>query len=228
MRWRVHDLLRLRCPGDLHAAGTVPAWVNTALLRAPWVVVRRAPMEKGFVPIGVRGHHRGERFACFIDSSSIIDSVTPEALSSPQAWRQVIQGTDLPPLRALPVVHNILRTCDLRWGPVGSVGFELASDIPAAHRTSDLDLIVRLSDFLIPPAITQKLLEAVHGTKVRVDMLLETAEGAISFLEYLGDQPELVLRTINGPTLIPRSEIRRENRKQESEFRICGARLHRF
>jgi phosphoribosyl-dephospho-CoA transferase len=225
MNWRVHDLLRLRCPGDLHAEGPVPAWVNDALLRAPWAVVRRAPAESGFVPVGVRGHHRGERFACFLDSSSIIDFVTPEALSSAQAWQQVVRGNDLPAMRVLPVVHTILRTADFRWGPVGSVGFQLASGVPAALRTSDLDLIVRLNDFQIPLAITEKLLEAVQRTEGRVDMLLETAEGAISFVEYLGNQPELVLRGINGPRLILRREFlgeNTENRSQNSEFAERG------
>jgi hypothetical protein len=35
--------------------------------------------------------------------------------------------------------------------------------------------------------------------------LLETPEGAISLLEYLGNQPNLLLRSIQGPKLIPRN-----------------------
>jgi phosphoribosyl-dephospho-CoA transferase len=218
MRWCVHDLLRLGNPDDLKGSGPVPMWVNAALSRTPWVVVRRAPTKGGLVPIGVRGDHRSERFASFIDPSSISESVPPEALSSSQTWQQVDQRRDLPPMRALAVVHAILRTSDLCWGPVGSVGFELASGVPAAHRASDLDLIVRLSDFLIPWATTQKLLEVMHGTEIRVDLLLETGEGAISFLEYIGNQPDLVLRSINGPSLIQRSDTRLQRRVGTTDY----------
>src|SRR5271165_1672388 len=49
----------------------------------------------------------------------------------------------------------------LSWGPVGSVGFELATAFPAANCSSDLDLIIRLSDVLVP-RIAEKVVEAIE------------------------------------------------------------------
>lgn len=203
MGWTVHDLLRLRDPDDLVSRGPVPGWVNAALTRAPWVVVRRAPVEGTFIPVGIRGQSRGERFAAFISSSSVVQSVSPEELALSMAWQTAVRREALPAMSALPLVHAILRTATLHWGPVGSVGFELASGVPTAHPSSDLDLIVRLSDFPIPPATTEKLLEMVHRSELRIDLLLETPEGAISLLEYLAGQPNLLLRSSLGPKLIP-------------------------
>jgi len=204
MGWNVHDLLRLRHPGDLLGRCPVPAWVDPALSPAPWVVVRRAPIEGETIPVGVRGRCRTERFAGFIRASSVVECVSPEALASPEAWLPVVRREELPPMRALPVLHATLCGSGLRWGPVGSVGFELASGVPVTHRTSDLDLIVRLNDFPIPPATAQILLEIIHGTEVRVDLLLETFAGAIAFLEYVSGQSDVVLRSINGRCRIKR------------------------
>jgi phosphoribosyl-dephospho-CoA transferase len=203
MRSIVHDLLRLSDPGDLVNRDPSPGWVHEALSRAPWVVVRRAPFERELIPVGVRGQSRSERFATYVHPSSIAECVSPEDLSSSQAWKKAARCEEMPALRLLPRVYRILRTTDLIWGPVGSVGFELASGVPIAHRMSDLDLIVRTSDFLIPPATTKKLLAMLQGTEVQVDLLLETMDGAISFLEYAGGGPNLLLRNLNGPCLVP-------------------------
>lgn len=202
MQPTVHDLLRVRGPADLVNRDSAPDWVSEELCRVPWVVVRRAPLEGEFVPVGVRGQSRGARFAAFVHSSSIVEFVTPESLSSSQAWKKALRYEELPAMRALSHVHATLGRSGLSWGPVGSVGFELASGAPVASLKSDLDLIVRVSDFLIPPATTKTLLSIVQGNVVRVDLLLETMEGAISFLEYAGSGPNLLLRTVNGPSLI--------------------------
>jgi phosphoribosyl-dephospho-CoA transferase len=202
----VHDLLRIRSPDALVIRGPAPEWVNEALSRAPWVVVRRAPAKGEFVPVGVRGQNRGERFASFVHSSSIVECVSPENLSSSRAWKKAVRLEELPAMGALLRVDAIFQGSDLHWGPCGSVGFELASGFPVALRTSDLDLIVRMSDLLIPPPTTRKMLailERIETTGVRVDLLLETGKGALALLEYAGGGTNLLLRTIHGPRLIP-------------------------
>jgi phosphoribosyl-dephospho-CoA transferase len=202
----VHDLLRVRGWDALVNRSPAPEWVNEALSRAPWVVVRRAPTEGEFIPVGVRGQNRGERFASFVHASSIVECVSPENLSSSQAWKKAVRLEELPAMRALLRVDAIFQGSNLHWGPSGSIGFELASGVPIAHRTSDLDLIVRMNDLLIPPSTTRKLLaivERVETTGVRVDLLLEIREGAIALLEYAGGGTNLLLRTIHGPRLIP-------------------------
>jgi phosphoribosyl-dephospho-CoA transferase len=202
----VHDLLRVRGSDALVNRDPAPGWVNEALSRAPWVVVRRAPAEGKFIPVGVRGRNRGERFASFVHRSSIVECLRPENLSSSQAWKKAVRFEELPAMSALLRVEAIFQDSDLHWGPSGSVGFELASGVPIAVRTSDLDLIVRMSDLLIPPSTTRKLLamvERVETTGVRVDLLLETRKGAMALLEYARGGTNLLLRTIHGPRLIP-------------------------
>ena len=203
----VHDLLRLRSPGDLVSRERVPEWVSDALVRAPWVVVRRAPVERETIPVGVRGQRRSERFGAFVHSSSIVECVCPQDLSSSQAWKAAIRREELPAMRALPMVHATLRTSHLSWGPVGSVGFELASGFPITHGTSDLDLVVRRRDFLISPVTVRTLLALIEGIGIRIDLLLETADGAVSLLEYASGEPTLLLRSVNGPSLIPHPQL---------------------
>ena len=94
-----------------------------------------------------------------------------------------------------------LQALGLSWGPVGSVGFELATAFPAANCSSDLDLIIRVSDALVP-RLAEKVVEAIEDAGTRVDVLLETAAGAIALAEYVRSGPNLLLRTVNGPRLV--------------------------
>src|ERR1700688_1140259 len=151
MGWTVHDLLRLRNAGDFVSRDHAPAWVKESLSPVPWVVVRRAPMEGEFVPVGVRGESRSDRSAGFIHLSSIAECLRPHQLIASRAWERAVRRDVLPAIQALPCIEEMLRASDLHWGPVGSIGFELATGIQVAHPTSDLDLVVRLPDFLIPP-----------------------------------------------------------------------------
>jgi phosphoribosyl-dephospho-CoA transferase len=202
MGWTVHDLLRLRNAGDFVSRDPVPAWVKESLSPIPWVVVRRAPMEGEFVPVGVRGESRSDRSAGFIHLSSIAECLRPHQLIASRAWERAVRRDILPAIRVLPFIEEILRASDLHWGPVGSIGFELATGIQVAHPTSDLDLVVRLPDFLIPPATARNLVAILQEIEVRVDLLCEGAEGAISFREYISGAPNLLLRSVDGPRLI--------------------------
>ena len=105
-------------------------------------------------------------------------------------------------MRALPPIHEMLRKLDLTWGPIGSVGFELASGFPAANSGSDLDLLIRTEDTVIPRAMAEDLVAFVEEVGVRVDVQLETMGGAIGLAEYARGVPDLLLRTLNGPRLI--------------------------
>jgi phosphoribosyl-dephospho-CoA transferase len=201
MGWLPHDLLCLSDPRDLVCRVPPPAWLHEALLRAPWVVVRRAPFENELIPVGVRGKNRSERFGAFAYAGTVVQCVSPEDLASCETWREASRRDELPVLRALPTIHMALQTLDLSWGPVGSVGFELATGFPAANCSSDLDLIIRMNDVLVP-RVAEKLVALMEGAGARVDMLLETAAGAIALAEYARSGPNLLLRTVNGPRLI--------------------------
>ncbi|MBV8418121.1 MAG: malonate decarboxylase holo-ACP synthase [Verrucomicrobia bacterium] len=197
-----HDLLRLRDPRDLVHRVPTPSWVCEALLLAPWVVVRRAPFENELIPVGVRGRNRSERFAAFAHAASIVQCAKPEELAAGQSWRTAPRREELPAMRALPPIHAMLRKLGLAWGPIGSVGFELASGLPAANSGSDLDLLIRVQDTVLPRTIAEDLVAFMEGVGVRVDVGLETTAGGIALAEYARGVPELLLRTLNGPRLI--------------------------
>jgi phosphoribosyl-dephospho-CoA transferase len=192
------DLLRLRDARDLVYRVPPPSWSGEALSQAPWVVVRRAPFENELIPVGVRGKNRSERFVAFAHAATVVQCVTPEDLASCQAWREASRREELPALRALPKIQVALQALGLSWGPVGSVGFELTTAFPAANCSSDLDLIIRMNDLLVP-RVAEELVAVIEDAGVRVDVLLETKAGAIALAEYVGSGPNVVLRTVNGP-----------------------------
>ena len=216
MEWTTHDLLRLSDPHNLVCPFPPPAWLPQALSLAPWVVVRRAPFEDELIPVGVRGKNRNERFAAFAPAETVVQHATPEDLVSRQAWRKAPRRDELAAMRALPQMNDALQTLGLHWGPVGSVGFELATGCAAANGDSDLDLIIRMRDALVPE-LAEKLVAINEAAGVRVDMLLETAAGGLALAEYARNGTSLLLRTVNGLRLIqhPTEERRREERSGE-------------
>lgn len=196
---RPHDLLKLR--RSPLAAGS-PPWAHAAMRAAPFAVVRRAPAENGRVPIGVRGSTRGERLAAFADREDIEAIVRPHALL----------GIDAQSGRAALAPFALLRTLrdaavfgELRWGPTGSAGFELATSLPTISAGSDLDLLVD-----VPHAMTHEEAaerhEALQGyarrAGVRVDIQLETPFGGIALAEWAARKPRTMLRTATGARLV--------------------------
>jgi phosphoribosyl-dephospho-CoA transferase len=82
------------------------------------------------------------------------------------------------------------------------VGFELASGVPTATTSSDLDLLVRA-----PQPLSWEMAEALftHLAKVsvRIDVQIETPSGAFALAEYVRRGPDgqtmILLRTTDGP-----------------------------
>ena len=73
-----HDLNRLREPIALTVEAPVPTWLELALRRPPWVVVRHGRVHDGMMPVGVRGLTRQQRFAAFLASAEIAGRLSPE------------------------------------------------------------------------------------------------------------------------------------------------------
>lgn len=198
MTWRPHDLLRLNpTAGDLLPLDA-PAWVRSVLQRTPWVVVRRAEALDGVIPVGIRGTDRSQRYPWWVTPEWVRHQVTPEALRivDPLVSRQ------LPAMRTLAAVRAALRDIAIDWGPTGSVGFELATGVPAATSESDLDLVVRA------PADTAQLAAAYQrllGWDARVDCQVETRSGAVALAELVLGCDRILARTATGPRLIRRA-----------------------
>ena len=202
---QTHTLLRVAGPEVLQ--GVAPAWVDGSLLKAPWVVVRRATTSpEGLIPVGVRGNCREQRFGSWISTDAILEHVTPQMLVWRRAWGDVSRRAVIPALAALDIVATIMSKHDLQahWGPGGSVGFELASGSATASKNSDLDLIVR-ADGALPDEQARSLSVALSSLAVRADVLLEMPQGAIALSEYARTDCQtgtFVLRTTQGPQLI--------------------------
>jgi phosphoribosyl-dephospho-CoA transferase len=195
-----HDLLRLCRPGDIESPVRTPAWVTAALAQAPWVVVRRAAWDGGRVPIGVRGRTRPERFAAYLPPAAVAEWVGPEQLAREYAWRRSDRLTDAA-VSALEHAAALFEPLSLTWGPVGSYGFELATDVPTVTPTSDLDLVIRAPRPLSLDT-AQRLWAALSTAPFRMDVQIETPFGAVALAEYARAQPPMLLRAAAGPHLV--------------------------
>jgi phosphoribosyl-dephospho-CoA transferase len=197
-----HDLIRLRKPIALAVDAPVPAWVEPALERTPWVVVRRGYVRDGMMPVGVRGLARQQRFAAVLAVAEIADRLSPEDLTDSRYVIERKRKDTAPALAALARVAPILASRGHRWGPGGSVGFEIATGVASATSSSDLDLILRQDHRLGPDeAIDLRAVLAEAAAPARVDVLLETPRGGVSLADLAAMPARLLVRTPDGPRL---------------------------
>jgi phosphoribosyl-dephospho-CoA transferase len=197
-----HDLLRLREPIALTVDAPVPSWVDAALRSIPWVVVRRGHVRNGMVPVGVRGTTRQQRFAAFLAVAEIAERLSPEDLAVSPDIVAPQRRDAVPALSALARVAPVLARRGYEWGPGGSVGFELATGVPTATVSSDLDVILRHDRRLEPSAaadLRAVLTEAADPA--RIDVLLETPRGGVSLADLAARPAQVLVRTPEGPRL---------------------------
>ncbi|MHB8477623.1 MAG: malonate decarboxylase holo-ACP synthase [Steroidobacteraceae bacterium] len=199
----VHSLLRLTDPDALLWDVRRPGWAAAALQLAPWTVVRRAPPRRELWPVGVRGSLRAQRSAAWLPRSAIQECITPQMLAAQQAWRQRPDVPETPAIAVLDEVAAVLAAHGYagRWGPGGSVGFELASGVPSTTAGSDLDLVLSLAEPMARTAATG-LHADLAKLPVRIDVLLETPHGAAALAEYANGEGATLLRSAHGPRLV--------------------------
>lgn len=194
---RPHDLLWGLRPEQLPQEA--PAWARAALGGHVPVVVRRAPAESGWVAVGVRGAAREQRYATWMRLSEISQVSSPEAIARAGRWRQHGQS-QWPALQALEQLARVFDALGLNWGVTGSLGFELASGIVAAHAESDLDLLLRAPE-AVSRAEAQALYALLDAAPGHIDLQLETPYGAVALREWAGEAPRVLLKTQEGPLL---------------------------
>ena len=199
----VHVLLRLRDLDALIWEEHRPQWASAALQRAPWVVVRRAAPQLALWPVGVRGSRRQHRSAAWLPQRAIQECITPQTLAAERAWRGRPSTAATPAIAALDEVAAILVAHGFagRWGPGGSVGFELASGAPSTTPGSDLDLVLNADEPMTQTDAT-RLHADLSKLPVRIDLLLETPQGAAALAEYVQGAGVTLLRSAQGPRLV--------------------------
>jgi phosphoribosyl-dephospho-CoA transferase len=192
---RPHDLLRLTGAAALDDA--LPSWVLSSIVACPWGVVRRAPHPPGLVPVGIRGPERWQRHAVLVPSGAVTRSVPPEALGDRRPRLPRLAAT----LSAVALRLAAEPDAGATWGPVGGVGFELATGQPATHPGSDLDLLIRTPRRLerIRAARLVAAFAALPGT---VDCQLETPGGGVGLTEWARTGGPVMVRTDHGPHLV--------------------------
>lgn len=89
----------------------------------------------------------------------------------------------------------------LPWGVTGSAGFELASGIPALHEGSDLDLILR-TPFAVSRQWAAELLQRLESAACRIDVQLQTPDGAVMLREWAGPGRQVLLKSATGAFLV--------------------------
>lgn len=190
---RAHDLLWGMSPAQLPA--DAPTWVRPVLEGGEPVVVRRAMVASGLIPVGIRGASRDQRYATLMSAGSVRRRVRPEDLI------EGVHAGDLPALHALIRLKPVMDELGLDWGVTGSVGYQLATGVASAHANSDLDLLVRAPQ-LIARSRARALLQQVDNGACRVDIQLETPAGAIALREWAGNATRILLKCPTGARLI--------------------------
>ncbi|MGW9530080.1 malonate decarboxylase holo-ACP synthase [Paenibacillus terrae] len=177
-------------------------WVTASLRRTPFVVIRRAePSADGCIPVGIRGTERNQREAALLDPEGVCQLVSPYAIAERQMWNSLsATRRQQPVLQVMDLLAEIM--LDWRWGPVGSAGFEIVTQYPAVKETSDLDLVIDGSE-VFDYAAAERLMHKLEHLDVRIDIQLETRDGAYVLREILERRASsVVLRTSSGPKLV--------------------------
>ena len=195
---RPHDLLWPLPQAELRSArGALPDWV-----RHDWpAVMRRAPADAQWLPVGLRGATRSLRHPAFLATAGIALCTTPESLS--HAWQQQPELLRFASVAALRILSEILPDLGLPWGPTGSTGFALATGAPVLRADSDLDLLVRAVETLTAGqlAVLGALTQKTAGLQCRIDVQIDTGHGAFALSEWQRPARRVLLKTESGPVL---------------------------
>ena len=196
---QVHDLLSLRSETIHPACMTELPWVKMALRRNPWAVVRRVNAPVGKIAVGVRGTDRNQRWGGLVEMTDVVLIKQPLQLRTSLAHDS---RKAVPALKTLALVEKEFAEIDLSWGPVGSVGFELATGDRVTTETSDLDLALFASQRITRP-IARDLWDTLSSLPAKVDVRVETPCCGFSLEEYaLRRSAKTMVRTPEGQQLV--------------------------
>ncbi|MFJ7734479.1 malonate decarboxylase holo-ACP synthase [Lysinibacillus sp. NPDC097231] len=196
MEINVHDIVKFSSVNQLYDQTTIPAWVAHSPAATSYGVVRRAPITKQLVPIGLRGNARHERHGTAIDKQYILEIITPYSL--------IEQLAHFKNNRFYSLLNDIRHKFDpytIKWGATGSVGFELATGIQVTSITSDLDLLICLE--VIDEVLLHEISNLLADSRITIDPQIEIpGVGAFLLKDYLMNKESgFILRTFYGPQL---------------------------
>ena len=198
---RPHYLLKIDTGaisfGNRSFQESVPASVRRELEDTNFVVVRRGMVTENWVPIGIRGPQRSQRWAAWYPRYAIQGIVKPMDLLTQVDTLNAVSPTR----RGLRSLMNAWQSLTYPWGPAGSLGFEVATGKPTTTPRSDLDIVIYADDPL-SRRDAQRLLTAAANLEVKIDIRIETPICGFSLTEYATSPTKtILLRTVAGPIL---------------------------
>jgi phosphoribosyl-dephospho-CoA transferase len=200
---RPHYLLKVDtaaiCFGNNSFDVSIPASVRRELEETNFVVVRRGVVTENWVPIGIRGHQRSQRWAAWYPGYAIQGIIKPMDLLTQV---DTLSDQDVSPAhRAFRSLKNAWQSLAYPWGPAGSLGFEVATGKQTTTTRSDLDVVI-YADEPISRRDAQRLLATADDLEVTVDIRIETPTCGFSLTEYATSPTRtILLRTVDGPVL---------------------------
>ena len=194
---RPHDLLWIADDAQL-CRELQPAWARDALRRMPVVVVRREDAPPGFVAVGIRGPRRELRFAALVRLRDVRNLRSPESLASERGWCENLAGIPARLRGALALFDELSKREKFVWGPVGSVGYQLATGLRVTTSESDVDVLIRCE---APPdrLVLSAVRDTVRKSTARLDVILEGPPGAVALEELHAH--DVLLKTSRGPRI---------------------------
>ena len=227
--FRPHDLIWVAEPAALRWRGNLPEWCAYWLqcgAPTPVVLRRENTGDPDLLPVGIRGVHRHQRQAAYLERHAVARILPPEQLvrsikmmdgtgtgtgtgtvgQAHQSRQESGAPEWLPGTELSVILHSLLSVMSdigLPWGPTGSLGFALATGLPALHEGSDIDLLVRA-----PAPLSQDQVRAlaalVEGSARPIDMQIDTGFGGFAFKEWVACDPERAGRGARRPGSEPR------------------------
>jgi phosphoribosyl-dephospho-CoA transferase len=209
MKMDVHDLIKLNSMDEKMFDMSLPVWALESLKAAPYVVVRRGKSKQiqgnNYLPIGIRGGSREERFGCLMLKQNYEKVITPKQIVEEKMWMNSSNSSWKVLLEQLEKRFQKWKD-KLAWGPTGSVGFELVTKQKVTRKQSDIDLIINPKLHLSVEEARQLLNELQEKSTIVnhtiVDISMQTEKGWIALSEYAGGLGTYLIKTETGEQLV--------------------------
>jgi phosphoribosyl-dephospho-CoA transferase len=197
---RPHDLLKIELPEGIYNLAAAPSWAQESLAITPYVVVRRYVHSQNAIAIGVRGDSRNKRWPGIVNPDHVKAVVSPFELRTDKIVKPE-RFDAIPALWQLQALEEEWRSLALRWGPGGSVGYELATGYPTATPKSDLDIVIS-APIPFDYEYARVLISSVRQISLSIDVLVETPECGFLLADYASSKGgAILLRHVDKPCL---------------------------